>query len=35
MVTITIITGKEGSVDLIYKRDGEEDIVETITIESF
>ena len=35
MVTITIVTGKGGSVDLIYRRNGEEDIVKTITIESF
>ena len=33
-VTITIVTSKSGSVDLIYKRDGEEDIIKTITINS-
>lgn len=33
--TITIVTGKAGTVDLIYRRDGEEDIVKTITIKSF
>ena len=32
---ITVLTGKSNSFDLIYKRDGEEDIVLNITIESF
>lgn len=32
---ITILTGKSSSFDLIYQRDGEEDIVLNITIESF
>ena len=33
-VKITFITGKSGNVDLIYKRENEEDIVLNITIES-
>lgn len=32
---ISILTGKSGSFNLIYQRDGEEDIVLNITIESF
>lgn len=32
---ITILTGKSSSFDLIYQRDGEEDVVLNITIESF
>ena len=33
-VTITITTAKSGLIDLIYKRENEEDIVKTITIQS-
>ena len=33
-VTIEITTAKSGSIDLIYKRENEEDIVQTITIKS-
>ena len=33
-VMITIVSAKSGSVDLIYKRENEEDIVKTITINS-
>ena len=33
-VNITITSAKTGSIDLIYKIDGEEDIVKTITIKS-
>lgn len=32
---LTILTGKSGKFDLIYQRDGEDDIVLNITIESF
>ena len=32
---ITVLTGKSNSFDLIYRRDGEEDIVLNVTIESF
>ena len=32
---LTILTGKSGNFDLIYQRDGEDDIVLNITIESF
>lgn len=31
---VTIVSGKSGSVDLIYSRENEEDIVKTITIKS-
>ena len=31
---ITILTGKSGAFDLLYKRDGEEDIVLNVTINS-
>jgi len=33
-VNITITSAKSGSIDLIYKRDNEDDIVKTITIKS-
>ena len=33
-ITITIVSAKSGSIDLIYKRVNEEDIVKTITINS-
>ena len=33
-VNITITSPKSGSIDLIYKRDNEDDIVKTITIKS-
>lgn len=33
-ITLTIVTAKSGSIDLIYKRDNEDDIVKTITIKS-
>ena len=33
-ITITIVTAKSGSIDLIYRRNGEEDIVKTISIQS-
>lgn len=32
---ITVLTGKSNSFDLIYQRDGEDDIVLNVTIESF
>lgn len=33
-VDITIVSAKSGTIDLIYKRDNEDDIVKTITIKS-